>query len=105
AEVTLSRGERPEAEYRESVAVMRDAARRLTRIVDELFLLARADAGHLVTRQESIYLEDVVDESVRAVRSVAEQRGVTIGLGELVEAPARGDADLLGRLFLNLLDN
>jgi signal transduction histidine kinase len=58
-----------------------------------------------VTRQEAIYLEDIVDDSVRAVRSVAEQGGVAIELGALVEARTRGDSDLLGRLLLNLLDN
>jgi len=30
---------------------------------------------------------------------------VQVALGELVEAPFRGDPDLLGRLLLNLLDN
>lgn len=104
-DVTLSREHRPEAEYRASMAVMQDAAGRLARIVDELFLLARADAGHLVARREALYLEDVVHEVVRAVQGVAERRGVRLELGQLVEAPSRGDADLLGRLLLNLLDN
>jgi len=53
ADVTLSREHRSEGEYRESVVVMQDAANRLTRIVDDLFLLARADAGHLVVRQDT----------------------------------------------------
>ena len=105
ADVTLSREHRPEGEYRASVRVMQDAARRLARIVDELFLLARADAGHLVVHREQLYLEDVVDGAVRAVQAVAEQRGVRIELGRLIEAPSLGDADLLGRLLLNLLDN
>lgn len=105
SDVTLSRDHRPESEYRASMTVMQDAARRLTRIVEELFLLARADAGHLVARHESVYLEDVVHEVVRGVQAVAEQRNVRIELGDLIEAPVEGDADLLGRLLLNLLDN
>ena len=105
ADVTLSRDHRPETESRASVGVMRDAAQRLTRIVDELFLLARADAGHLVAHRVPLYLEDLVHEVVRAVQGVAEQRSVRIELEQLVEAPVEGDADLLGRLFLNLLDN
>jgi len=105
ADVTLSRGHRSEAEYRESVTVIRDAAQRLTRIVDDLFLLSRADSGHLVMRREPLYLEELVQEAARAVRSVASERGVQIALHEVVEAPLTGDADLLGRLLLNLLDN
>ena len=105
ADITLSRAHREETEYRASLSVMQDAARRLTRIVDDLFLLARADSGHLVAGRRPIYLEDLVHDATRAVHSVAEQRGVRIGLGELVEAPFQGDPDLLGRLLLNLLDN
>jgi heavy metal sensor kinase len=105
ADVTLARPERSESEYRASVSVIRDASRRLSRIVDELFLLARADAGHLVTHREPVYLEDLVAEAVRSVEGVAEQRRVRLEVGDLVEAPATGDPDLLGRVLLNLLDN
>lgn len=105
ADVTLSRDHREEADYRGSVTIIRDAAQRLTRIVDDLFLLSRADAGHLVSRREPLYLEEVVDHAVRAIRSVAQQRGVEVVLHSVVEAPLIGDADLLGRLVLNLLDN
>ena len=105
ADVTLSREHRGEAEYRESVRIMGDASRRMARIVDDLFLLARADAGHLVLRATPIYLEEVVDDVARSVRHIAERQSVTITLDDLVEAPVLGDADLLGRLVLNLLDN
>ena len=105
ADVTLSRDHRAETEYRESVRIMRDASHRMTRIVDDLFLLARADAGHLVLRAGPIYLEEVVHDAARSVRHIAEREGVSVVLGDLVEAPVHGDADLLGRLLLNLLDN
>jgi heavy metal sensor kinase len=105
ADVTLSRPTRTEAEYRDSVAVMRDSARRLGRIVDDLFLLARADAGHVPLRRAPLYLEEVVDEAARAVRAIAQERGVTIDVSQLEDSPFVGDADLLGRLLLNLLDN
>ena len=105
ADVTLSREHRSEDEYRASVGIMQDAAQRLTRVVDDLFLLARADAGHLVMHAEPLYLEELVHGATRAVRSVAEARGVTVEPGEVIEAPFVGDPDLLGRLLLNLLDN
>ncbi len=105
ADVTLSKTHRGEQEYRESVGIMQDASRRLTRIVDDLFLLARADAGHLVVQRTPIHLEDVVDDTTRGMRPLADQRQVRLELGEIVEAPMSGDADLLGRLLLNLMDN
>ncbi|HUQ81501.1 MAG TPA: ATP-binding protein [Gemmatimonadaceae bacterium] len=105
ADVTLSRPVRTESEYRESVAVMRDSARRLGRIVDDLFMLARADAGHLPIRRGPVYLEEVVDEAARAVRALAQEHGVRVDVTPLEDSPFNGDADLLGRLMLNLLDN
>ncbi|MCC6244641.1 MAG: HAMP domain-containing protein [Gemmatimonadaceae bacterium] len=105
ADVTLTKAHRTEDEYRASVGIMQDASRRLTRIVDDLFLLARSDAGHLVVHRAPIYLEDVVDDAVRAARPLAERRGVSLVLGNMVEASVDGDADLLGRLLLNLVDN
>jgi two-component system, OmpR family, sensor kinase len=74
-------------------------------IVDDLFLLARADAGHLVARHRDIQLDDVVHDAVRSVQPIAGRRGVQVELLPVVDAPYHGDADLLGRLLLNLLDN
>ncbi|HEX7939332.1 MAG TPA: ATP-binding protein [Gemmatimonadaceae bacterium] len=105
SDVTLSREQRAEGEYRESFTVIRDAARRLTRIVDDLFLLARADSGHLVPRRVDLHLDEVVQDAVRGVRQVADARGVRVTLDAAIEAPFSGDADLLGRVLLNLLDN
>lgn len=105
ADVTLSRSHRTEAEYRESMAVIQDAARRLGKVVDDLFLLARVDGGQVVMSRESMYLDDLVRDTVRLVRPMAEQNGVSVEAGQTVEAPFRGDPDLLGRLLLNLLDN
>jgi signal transduction histidine kinase len=105
AEVTLARAHRSELEYRESVGVMLQSARRLSRLVDDLFLIARADAGHLVMHTEPVYLEEIVHDAVRAVASVAEKRGVRVELSRMTPAPIVGDRGLLERLVLNLLDN
>lgn len=105
ADVTLTREHRGEDEYRQSVGVILEASRRLTRIVDDLFLMARADAGHLTVRDEPLYLEEIVHDATRGIAQVGERRGVRVELRHMTQAPIRGDADLLGRVFLNLLDN
>ncbi len=105
ADITLAREHRSEPEYRASVTIIQDAARRLTRIVDDLFLLSRADSGHLVVRREPLYLEELLHNTTRAVRSVAALKAVDVTLQHVVDAPVVGDTDLLGRLFLNLVDN
>lgn len=87
------------------MSVVHDAAKRLTRIVEDLFLLARADPGAVATRRDEIYLEELVHDATRAVRMLADSCHVRVDVPAVVEAPFVGDADLLGRLLLNLLDN
>jgi heavy metal sensor kinase len=104
ADIALNR-RRTEAEYRDALRVVQDASTRLASIVNDLFLLARADAGRQPVRTEHLYLDEVVTDAARAIRTLATNRGVQIVVEPLPEAPARGDAELLGRLLLNLLDN
>jgi heavy metal sensor kinase len=105
ADVTLAQQHRTEDEYRASLTVIRDAAGRLTRIVDDLFALARVDAENVTTRRDRVYVEELIDDAMRMVRPLAETRGVRVTMPEAVEAPVDADADLLGRLLTNLLDN
>lgn len=105
ADVTLARPTRGEDEYRASFAVVQEVSHRLTRLVDDLFLIARADAGHLVVRRAPTPLDEVMLEAVRAITPLAVQRGVHVQVDDADETPLQGDPDLLGRLALNLLDN
>ena len=101
----LARPERSAAEYEDAMRVVLAAGRRLRRIVDDLFLLARADAGELPVRRDPLYLDEIVAECAREIRSLAEVRGVRIGAGASGESPYTGDEALLHRLLINLLDN
>ena len=105
ADVILAQQHRSEEEYRASLTVIRDAAGRLARIVDDLFALARVDAENVATRRERVYVEELVDDAMRMVRPLGDTRRVRVNLNEAVEAPVNADADLLGRLLINLLDN
>lgn len=105
SEVALARATRPEAEYREALRIIQEAAARLSRIVEDLFLLARADSGHYVARRDLLYLDELAGDTVRALRAVAAQRSVTIQQHLTPEAAYRGDSELLQRMVLNLLDN
>jgi signal transduction histidine kinase len=77
----------------------------LSRIVDDLFLLARADSGHLPLRQEPLYLDELIVDVARSMRAMASTRGVRVVVETPGDSPATGDAALLERLLLNLLDN
>lgn len=105
ASVALQQPTRSEADYREALAIIEQETTRLSRIVDDMFTLARADAGSYPVRIMPIDLDEVVDEVVRAVRVVAAARGITITEHVLRPAPFTGDEDLVRRLILNVADN
>jgi signal transduction histidine kinase len=105
ASLALSRPNRSGGEYEESLRVVRAAARRIRRVVEDLFLLARADAGELPLRPLPLYLDELVLECVRELRSLADAREVTLVADAPNEVPYVADEELLHRLVLNLMDN
>ncbi len=106
ADVTLQRPNREEEEYREALFVIQDESVRLTRIVDDLFLLARTDAGAPVAVHKSLDLRELALGAVRSVRTIADDHDIALEQ-HVPEEPVciQGDAPLLRRLLLNLLDN
>lgn len=105
AEVTLEQPIRQESEYREGLGIINEQARRLTKIVEDLFILARADAGQRKLDPQDFYLDELVAETARAAAVLAARKQVTVEFGQPAEAPYRGDEALLRQMLLNLLDN
>jgi two-component system, OmpR family, sensor kinase len=105
ADVTLGRDERRAEEYREAIAIIGTEAKRLGRLVDDMLVLARADAGGYPLRRENLYLSDLVSECQRAVEILARERGVAIRTSAAGDVPFCGDENLLRRMLLNLLQN
>ena len=103
--VALQQPTRHEADYRETLAIIEQEMTRLSRIVDDMFTLARADAGSYPVRSTPMYLDELLDEVVRGLRVVASTRQVAIADSTLRPAPFTGDEDLVRRLIVNVLDN
>jgi heavy metal sensor kinase len=104
ADVALA-AKRTAAEYQESIAVMRDEARRLSRLVEDLLNLARADADSVKLRVEPFYLNDLLAECCRSVQPIAASKGIELGCRCPEDVMFHGDQELLRRLVLNLLEN
>lgn len=105
ANVALQQRHRDEDEYRHTLAIIEQQAVRLSRIVDDMFTLARADAGNYPVRIDPLYLDEVVDDVVRAARVLSSPKQVAIEVETEGAAPFTGDEDLLRRLIGNLIDN
>jgi len=101
--VTLDH-EREVEEYRDALMIMDDQVRRLTRVVTDMFTLARADAEKRPLIRGEFRLDLLVEECARAAEVLGSRKGVRITT-ELKQTPYRGDEGLLRQLVLNLLDN
>ncbi len=91
-----------DVEENEMVGSALRSSRRMSRLVSDLLLLARADAGRTGSRHECD-LAEVAAAAVYEVTPLADGRRLTIaGEGPV---PVDGNPDELHRLALNLLDN
>jgi signal transduction histidine kinase len=78
------------------------SSRRMSRLVSDLLLLARADAGRTGVRTECD-LADVASSALAEVRPVA--NGHRLKISEAGPVPVEANPDELHRLAVNLLDN
>jgi heavy metal sensor kinase len=104
ADVALS-NDRSAAEYKQALAIVLDESRRLSRLVDDLLNLARADAGRVKLRVEEFYLNDLLAECCRSAQSLAAARRVAIECHTPDDVAFRGDEELVRRMVMNLIDN
>jgi heavy metal sensor kinase len=104
-EVALAKKERSEQEYREALHILADESKRLKRIVEDLFTLARADAGQYPLSYTDFYLDEVAAECMKNMRTLAAAKQITLSYEPGGEALIRADEALVRRMLLNLLDN
>jgi heavy metal sensor kinase len=105
SEVALSNPSRTPEEYRGSLTALQHEARRLARIVEDMFTLSRADAGQYPVNPRPLYLDELVADCAHSVRTLAAAKSITLSVEPNGELPFSGDESLLSRMFLNLLDN
>jgi signal transduction histidine kinase len=94
----------PPAE-RERAASQLDELRRLTRIVDGLTLLAKADAGQVALKLEPLRFDELVHEAFADAQILAEPQAIKVELEACEDLLIRGDRHRLRQLLLNLADN
>lgn len=84
--------------------IARDADH-VARLVDDLFLLSRVEAGRLDLHPESIDLTEVADGAVEAVTALADRHGVSLRAVSASSAPITADEMAITRVVRNLIDN
>ncbi len=96
-----------EKTLRRGLRQIRQSARVLLALIDDLLDLARLDRGALTLDLKLVSLSEVIQRSVDTVRLMSESRGVVMILAPLPEPmpPVRADALRLQQILWNLLAN
>ncbi len=78
---------------------------RMTRIVDELLFLSRADMGEVKMEHLPVSLDELIEDVQRQGSLLGQERDVQVVLSATTPAVVLGDELRLRELFLNLVDN
>jgi heavy metal sensor kinase len=103
-EVALGQPRQP-AEYRETIGSMLEEADRLSRLVDSLLLLARADAGQVPLLRKTVDLVALAREVGTQLGALSEERDQRIAIHADGPVPVSADSEILRRAVVNLIDN
>ena len=99
-------GEQPLDEgSRDSLHIIRRNAERLLRLVGDLLMLSRAEAGVLSLDTGDVSVPELLDETVRAASPAAAERGIRIDVSVQDGPQVRADQLRLQQVFDNLLSN
>jgi two-component system, OmpR family, sensor kinase len=96
---------RPLEDYQSVLESNLEEIDRMTRIVDELLFLSRADMGEVKMESMPVALKPLVEDIHRQATLLGQDRNIEVVLGTVLPAVVRGDELRLRELLLNLVEN
>ena len=87
------------------LAAILEETDRMARLVDELLVLARSDAGRLELKSEVLDLSALVREAAEPMRALAAEAGQTLEIDAPDELLISGDEDRLAQILRILIGN
>lgn len=96
---------RPLEDYHSVLESNLEEIDRMTRIVDELLFLSRADMGEVKMELLPVSLETLVEDIHRQATLLGQDRMIEVVLGTVMPARVQGDELRLRELLLNLVEN
>lgn len=77
----------------------------MSRLVNDLLILARADAGRAALGHELLDLSELVLAAVERLASLAREKGIALNVGDLPELDVLGDPAYLIQMLTNVVEN
>ncbi|MBI3802205.1 MAG: heavy metal sensor histidine kinase [Nitrospirae bacterium] len=92
-------------EYQMTLASSLEEIDRISRIVEELFLLSKADLGEARLERKPVALAPLFRETLGQMELLAKEKEISLRFDCREEAVVTGDSDRLRELLLNLIEN
>ncbi|MBK9121779.1 MAG: HAMP domain-containing protein [Chloroflexi bacterium] len=89
----------------ESLTAIYTDTERMSRLVNDLLMLARADYGGVSVHMTPLDADEVVSDAVRAARPLAEAKGIKLSVVHIEPLRIYGDVQQLQQLMGNLISN
>jgi PAS domain S-box-containing protein len=94
-----------EKEQTEYAAAIREAARQVSRLVDDVLSFAQLESGRVTVRPAPLSIEEAIHRAALLVRPKMLEAGIAFEKNACEEVWARADGDRLQQILLNLLSN
>jgi heavy metal sensor kinase len=91
--------------YREVIGSMLEESARLSRLVDSLLTISRADAGQIRLEKVEIPILPFVREAISVLEVLAQEKDQVLSVNGKISAQVHGDPVILRQAIINLLDN
>lgn len=91
--------------HREVIGSMLEEAGRLSRLVESLLTMARADAGQIQLNRRTVRVLSFVEETCSVLDVLLEERSQELSIEGNREVSAEADPLVLRQILINLLDN
>ena len=95
----------PAEELRGSLGVIGNQARKMSALISQLLMLARADSGKQKLQYELVNLSELAEIIAEEQSSAAEEKHITLETDIQPEILMRADETMMMRLFINLISN
>ncbi|HEY1732635.1 MAG TPA: ATP-binding protein [Terriglobales bacterium] len=104
AETLLDSRSLPE-NMREFVEIIRKNASRMSRLTEDLLVLARVESGELKLNFQIVMPQELLEDAVQTFQEIASGRGIELSVMNTASSAVWVDRDAIHQVFANLIDN
>ena len=104
AETLLDSRNLPE-NLREFVEIIRKNASRMSRLTEDLLVLARVESGEHKLNFQVALPQELLDDAVQTFHEIAASRGIELSMMNTATSAVWVDRDAIHQVFANLIDN